>query len=200
MDDELIEEKLDNPLIVHKENDASYQEIASEVSMSYTHTDEETDAPTLERHRFKKQKKKPKWPWVMLLLVAAVIVAVVVLNKNGYFAKKPTEPENTTRKSYTTQVENKFKGIITVKGTYIFFEGKEVDGISGLDRELRYLESGTTFIVQDEKADASFLNDTVLPLLSKYDIEYTTKYIVSSGLTAKNEKAVATTTSANKSK
>lgn len=193
MKDELMEEKLDNPLVVHKESDASYQEMASEVSMSNTHTDEDVDAPTLERHRFKKEKKRKKWPWVLIILVAAAIVVFVVLHNKGYFDKAPQTTESTTRKSYTTQEENKFEGIITVKGTYIFFEGEEVDGIRGLERKVKYLDAGTSFVVQDEKADSSFLNDDVIPILEKYDIKYTTKYIVSSGLIAKNEKTTQST-------
>ena len=58
MADEIKEEKLDSPLVVHKKGDASYQEEGNEVSMQNTHVDEDSDAPTLERHRFKKEKKK----------------------------------------------------------------------------------------------------------------------------------------------
>ena len=57
MADEIKEEKLDSPLVVHKKGDASYQEENNEVSMQNTHVDEDSDAPTLERHRFKKEKK-----------------------------------------------------------------------------------------------------------------------------------------------
>ena len=60
MADEIKEEKLDSPLVVHKKGDASYQEEGNEVSMQNTHVDEDSDAPTLERHRFKKEKKKKK--------------------------------------------------------------------------------------------------------------------------------------------
>lgn len=197
MDDELMEEKLDNPLVVHKENDASYQEIASEVSMSNTHTDEESEIPTLERHRFRKEKKKKKWPWIFIIIVAAAVVVLVVLHNKGYIDSTPKTTESTTRKSYTTQEENKFEGIITVKGTYIFFEGEEVDGIRGLERKIKYLDAGTSFVVQDEKADSNFLNDDVLPILEKYDIKYTTKYIVSSGLIAENEKNSQSTQAAS---
>lgn len=193
MDDELMEEKLDNPLVVHKESDASYQEMASEVSMSNTHTDEDVDAPTLERHRFRKEKKKKKWPFVLVILIAAVVVILIVLFNKGYISTPQETTESTTRKSYTTQEENKFEGIITVKGTYIFFEGEEVDGIRGLERKVKYLDAGTSFIVQDEKADSNFLNDNVLPILEKYDIKYTTKYIVSSGLISENEKNAQST-------
>ena len=54
MDDEIKEEKLESPLVVHKKDDASYQETAREFDMSSTHTDDEAwDFPTLLRHRFR---------------------------------------------------------------------------------------------------------------------------------------------------
>ena len=56
--EEIKEENLDFPLVVHKKDDASYQEANTEVSMQNTHVDEDSDMPTLERHRFKKEKKK----------------------------------------------------------------------------------------------------------------------------------------------
>ena len=37
MADEIKEEKLDSPLVVHKKGDASYQEEGNEVSMQNTH-------------------------------------------------------------------------------------------------------------------------------------------------------------------
>ena len=58
--EEIKEENLDSPLVVHKKDDASYQEANTEVSMQNTHVDEDSDMPTLERHRFKKEKKKKK--------------------------------------------------------------------------------------------------------------------------------------------
>lgn len=194
MDEELIEEKLDNPLVVHKESDASYQETASEVSMSFTHTEEDTDVPTLERHRFKKKKKDKKWPWILVGLIAVGAAVCIALYYNGFFKLDTSENETTTRKSYITQKENKFEGIITVKSTYIFFEGKEVDGISGLMKEIKYLDAGTKFIVQDEKADSNFLNLDVLPILEQYDIQYEVKHIASSGLMAEKELTTQTTT------
>lgn len=193
MDEDLMEEKLDNPLIVHKESDASYQEVASELSMTYTHTEEDSDAPTLERHRFKKTKKKKKWPWFVVGLIAVVVAVCVALYYNGYFQPKRDETTTTTRKSYTTQQENPYKGIITVKNTYIFFEGEEVDGLEGLIREIKYLDAGTKFIVQNEKADSNFLNFEILPILEQYDIEYEVKYVASSGLMAEKEIAAQQT-------
>ena len=53
--EEIKEENLDSPLVVHKKDDASYQEANTEVSMQNTHVDEDSDMPTLERHRFKKE-------------------------------------------------------------------------------------------------------------------------------------------------
>lgn len=194
MDEELMEEKLDNPLIVHKESDASYQEMASEVSMNFTHIEEESDTPTLERHRFKKKKKSKKWPYVLVgIVVVAVIVCVVLYNK-GYFQSKEEDTTETTRKSYTSETVNEFENIITVKNTYIFFEGEEVDGLEGLIKEIKYLDKGTKFTVQDEGADSNFLNFDVLPILSQYGIEYEVKHIISSGLMA--EKELTTTTTA----
>ena len=64
-----------DPLIVHKEGDASYQPDAVEDGMTATHTEDELEAPTIERHRFRKKKKNHKSAYVLiLLLVAAVAV------------------------------------------------------------------------------------------------------------------------------
>lgn len=61
-------------------------------------------------------------------------------------------------------------------------------GIDGLTREIRYLDAGTQFVVQDDDADDTFLNEEVLPLLSDYGIDVTeVRYVVSSGLTSKYE-------------
>lgn len=49
-----------SPLIVHKEGDASYQPDAVEDGMTATHTEDELEAPTIERHRFRKKKKNHK--------------------------------------------------------------------------------------------------------------------------------------------
>lgn len=199
MDEDLKEEKLDNPLIVHKESDASYQETASEVSMSFTHTEDDSDMPTLERHRFKKTKKKKKWPWILVGVIAVVVAACVALYYNGYFKTESNDTTTTTRKSYTTQAVNEYEGIITVKNTYIFFEGKEVDGIQGLIKEIKYLDPGTYFVVQDEKADSNFLNFDVLPILEQYNIKYDVKYVASSGLMAEKELTTQQTTQAQTS-
>ena len=182
MADEIKEEKLDSPLVVHKKGDASYQEEGNEVSMQNTHVDEDSDAPTLERHRFKKEKKKKKWPYVLAVIVVAAVVVIAVLVNNGTInlSKKETT-------SYTTDVVNPFKDTITIKGTYIFYEGTELDDIGSLEREIKYQDADKTFNVQDEHADSNFLNKEVLPLLTKYKMKYNVTHIQSSGLISKYE-------------
>lgn len=190
MDEKNMEERLDSPLIVHKKSDASYQETASEVAMSSTHTDEEgADTATLERHRFRKEKKKRKWPFVLLVLIVIAVGVLCALKYGGVLNIIPkettTQPPSTS--NYVTQAENKFEGVIVVKGTYIFFEGNEVDGLEGLEREIKYLDAGTSFEIWEEKADSNFLNFEVLTLLSQYDIKYEITHKVSTGLVSKYE-------------
>ncbi|MGN1123026.1 MAG: hypothetical protein ACI4RR_01680 [Eubacterium sp.] len=185
MEEEIKEEILDSPLIVHKKTDASYQETASEVGMQTTHIDEDSsDEPTLERHRFKKKKKKKKWPYVLIALIVIAVAVLAVLFNKGVISLHQKESTTAPRKSYTTQAENKFENTITIKGTYLFFEGQEIDGIGELEREIKYLDKGTKFVVQDENANSDFLNFEVLSLLSKYEMEYDITHIVSSGLTS----------------
>lgn len=201
MDNEKNDLQLDSPLVVHKESDASYQPVQDVNGMTATHTEDELDAPTIERHRFKKKKKSGKGGYIFLLIIVAAVAVCSALYFTGTYdfgIHKETTTEETTRKSYTTQQVNKFEGIITVKGTYIFFEGSEVDGIEGLTREIKYLDPGTKFAVQDENADSNFLNYEILPLLADYQISYEVTHIVSSGLTSKYEKTTAKTTSATK--
>lgn len=193
MEEEIKEERLDSPLVVHKKSDASYQETATEVTMNATHTDDETsDMPTLERHRFRKEKKKKKWPYVLIVLIAIVMAVLCALIYSDVIPVREKETTTQTTRSYTTQKTNEFKGIITVKGTYIFFEGTEVDGIKGLEKEIKYLDNGTKFEIQDENADSNFLNYEVLSLLSKYNFDYEITHIVSSGLKSKYENVQTT--------
>ena len=181
------DEHLDSPLVVHKVTDASYHETENNVDVNATHIEEET--ATLERHRFKKEKKSSKWPIILTFLVV-VIAVFCYLYFSGSLAgiglgtaQTTTEPET---QAYTL-LENPYEGIITVKGTYIFFEGEEVDGIEGLESEVRYLDSGASFVIQDEDADSTFLYEEVLPLLQQYGIQTEVRYVVSSGLTSRYE-------------
>lgn len=187
MANEYHDEHLDSPLVVHKVTDASYHETENNVDVNVTHIEEET--ATLERHRFKKEKKSSKWPIILTFLVV-VIAVFCYLYFSGSLAgiglgtaQTTTEPET---QEYTLP-ENPYEGIITVKGTYIFFEGEEVDGIEGLESEVRYLDSGASFVIQDEDADSTFLYEEVLPLLQQYGIQTEVRYVVSSGLTSRYE-------------
>lgn len=190
MSQEIKDKVLDSPLVVHKPSDASYQETANEVTMCATHTDEEAeDVPTLQRHRFRKEKKKKKSPFIFLAVIAVLVAVFTALAYNGIIpVGNKTTTESTTQRSYTTKEANSFEGIITIKSTYIFFEGEEVNGLEGLEKKIKYLPKGTKFVVQDEDADSNFLNFEVLSLLSNYNIDYDIKHIVSSGLKSKYEK------------
>lgn len=182
MEDEIREERLDSPLVVHKKDDASYQETAGEVDMSVTHEDEDSNVPTLERHRFRKEKKSHNGVWIFIAVIAIAVAVVCALVYSGKISFKEKETTTQPERTYVAQEENKFEGIITIKDTYIFFEGTEVDGLSGLEREIKYLDPGTKFTVQDEHANSDFLNLDVLSMLSKYEIDYEITHIVSSGL------------------
>lgn len=185
MSAEFEEEKLDSPLIVHKVTDASYIDTAVKVDVEYTHNDE--GKATLERHRYKKVKKKKKWPYFLML--AVIIVAVAC---GFYFrgTKDPVDNKTTdpvTDNNVTINIEDRFNNVITVKGTYIFFEGEEVEGLNGLEKEIKYLDKSNVITVQDESADQLFLAEEILPLLDSYGFKYETKFIISSGLKSQYE-------------
>lgn len=188
MSDEL--EKLDSPLVVHKETDASYHETANIDIISTTNKVEE-NTTNLVRHRFRKKKKKKGKILLYLILFIVIIVSVlcglyfsgVIGNKE----EKTTEPS--TDKTYVSVPENKFEGVITVKGSYIFFEGEEIDGVAELERVVKYLDTNTAFVIQDEEADPVLLSQEIIPLLDKYSIKHDEpKFIISSGLISKYEK------------
>lgn len=187
-----FDEKLDSPLVVHKETDASYEENNTELDVNITHIDEDT--ATLERHRFKKVKKKSKAPYVIcaVLIIAAVLAGLYFGGVIPNFFDKGETTVPVSDNSESTTEENRFKGIITVKGTYLFFEGKEINGTEELISEIKYSDENTSFIIQDENADSTFLNDEILPVLTSYNIQYEVKYIVSSGLMSVNETTEST--------
>lgn len=188
-------EHLDSPLVVHKVTDASYHETENIVDVDATHVEEDT--ATLERHRFRKEKKSSKWP-IIITFIVVVVAVFCYLYFSGSLAGIGLGTATTTTEPATeeyTLPANPYDGIITVKGTYIFFEGTEVDGIEGLQREVRYLDSGTSFVVQDEDADSTFLYEEILPLLEQYGIEAEVRYVVSSGLTSRYETTTAAQTS-----
>lgn len=201
MEEDIKEEiKLDSPLVVHKEGDASYQECASDFDMNATHTDEDSDVPTLQRHRFRKEKKSKKGLWIILCLIAVVVAVFCALIQSGTISLKTPEPTTKVERTYTTQKQNDFSGIITIKGFYIFFEGEEIDGVQALEKELKYIDKNKKFIIQDENANNNFLNYDILPLFTKYEIKYETTHIVSSGLKSKYETTTKSTTTTTTTK
>ncbi len=156
---------LDSPLVVHKKGDYSYEEKTDDYEMNETHTGEER--PTLKRHRFKKEKKKSKLPYVIitLIVILAAVFAALYYTGNITFGPKETTTKPTTE-STTEDLLVKYKGTIVVKGTYIFVDGKEVNGIEGLQDALKYEDPSPTayeIIVEDENTE--FLNLEVLALL-----------------------------------
>ncbi len=186
-----FEDKLDSPFVVHKETDASYEKNDNELDVNITHI--EGSGATLERHRFKKTKKKSKAPYFIcaLIVVAAVVAGLyyggIIPN---FFEKETTVPEESENNVSTTEA-NKFEGVITVKGTYLFFEGKEINGTEELINEIKYIGTDKKFIVQDENADSNYLNNEILPVLTSYNIQYEVKYIISSGLVSSKETTAA---------
>ena len=192
-------EKLDSPLIVHKETDASYHETANIDVISTTNKAEENET-NLVRHRFRKKKKKSKAPYFILLIVIIVSVLCGLYFSGVIGNKERNTTEPATNKTYAEVPENRFEGIITVKGTYIFFEGEEVEGTADLERTLKYLDKGTTFVIQDEDAEQVLLYQEIIPLLDKYEINHEEpKYIISSGLHSKYEKTESTSSASTQS-
>ena len=160
--------KLDNPLVVHKKSDASYQEDASAYEMNQTHNEEAK--PTLERHRFKKEPKKKGNSITVLLLVlilcAGVFAGLYYTNHLPFQKEKVTTTQAVTEES-TTDIVQKYQGTIVIKDTYIFVNGLEVNGIEGLQKTIKYDEaSPTAFEIIDEHANTDFLNYDVYPLLT----------------------------------
>lgn len=169
MSDEIREEQLDAPLVVHKKSDSSYQDGGINVDMNETHIEEEKK-PTLERHRFKKDpnKKSNKAPVAILIIViiAVVFCALYFTGNISFVNKSATKTTTETSTETTTSLEEAYAGTIVVKGTYIFVDAQEVDGIEGLQEALKYTDKSTTaYKIIDESADSNFLNNNVLPLL-----------------------------------
>ena len=190
---EELEQKLDSPLVVHKPNDASFQDSTNEVDVNITHIEE--DSATLERHRFKKVKKKKKFPYGVIIVVIIVAVVAALYYKGiipNFIKKESTTAADNDVSQSSTEV-NKFEGIITVKGTYLFYEGQEISGSEALIDKIKYLDTSKKFIVQDENADSTFLNNEILPVLAEYGINYEVKHIISSGLMSAEETTTSTT-------
>lgn len=192
-------EKLDSPLVVHKETDASYLETAN-IDIVSTAKKIEENKTSLVRHRFKKNKKKSKLPYFLLLIVVIASVLCGLYFGGVIGNKEENTTEKPTNKTYAEIPENRYEGIITIKGTYIFFEGEELNDTAELERKLKYLDTNTTFVIQDEDADSVLLSQEIIPLLDKYGVKHEEpKFIISSGLKSKYEKTSDNTSAASES-
>lgn len=197
---DIVEEALDAPLVVHKKSDASYQDGVTNVDMNETHIT--NDKPTLERHRFKKdpnQKSNKPILIVVIIIVLAVAFGVLYLTGNISFDnKKETTVKQTTTET-TTSIEEAYAGTIVVKGMYIFVDGVEVDGIEGMQDALRYTDKSTTaYQIIDEDANSDLLNNGVLPTLMEigfYDENTEIIHKGYTGLMAAEETTITTTES-----
>lgn len=197
---DILEEALDAPLVVHKKSDASYQDGVTNVDMNETHI--ANDKPTLERHRFKKDpNQKSNKPILIVIFVIVLAVAFGVLYLTGNISfdnKKETTVKQTTTET-TTSIEEAYAGTIVVKGMYIFVDGVEVDGIEGMQDALRYTDKSTTaYQIIDEDANSDLLNNGVLPTLMEigfYDENTEIIHKGYTGLMAAEETTITTTES-----
>ncbi|MGN0531569.1 MAG: hypothetical protein ACI4IN_02085 [Eubacterium sp.] len=205
MEDNKIDEIVENPLVVHKESDSSYQKSTDDYTMDDTHFEDEM--PTLERHRFKKeQNKNNKAPFIIALIIIVAASVLGALYLTGVIGNKDVDTTTikaSTTREQTTTLQEAYKDTIVVKKTYIFVDGEEVDGIDGLQSALKYETPNTTrYTIIDEDADPSFLNDNVLPILFQMKF-YDEKTIIThkniTGLVAEDEKTTVPTTKKQKS-
>jgi len=184
-------QKLDNPFVVHKKGDASYDESSMPVQMADTHI--EDDSPTLRRHRFRKEKKSHGGLIAVLIIIVILAGAFSALYFTGNitFGEKQTTTKKVTTTEEVTSIEEAYQGTIVVKGTYIFVDGVEVDGINGLQNALEYEEKSTTaYTIIDENANSDFLNFEILPILQQmgfYDTDTVITHKASTGLIAEAE-------------
>lgn len=186
-------EQLDNPFVVHKESDASYNGCPNLNMLTETRDDEDDVRPTIERHRFKKKKKNPnKTKTITIVLLSAVVivcVCVVVYFVRGAVSQNPTNSEPETE-TVTESLRERFRNTVTVQGTTIFFEGEEMTDVAELRNYLSLLPSDTQVIIQDEHADTDFfqtVQETVYACGFEKDPDV--EYIESSGLVAQSSES-----------
>lgn len=139
-------------------------------------------------------------PYFILLIVVIASVLCGLYFGGVIGNKEENTTEKPTNKTYAEIPENRYEGIITIKGTYIFFEGEELNDTAELERKLKYLDTNTTFVIQDEDADSVLLSQEIIPLLDKYGVKHEEpKFIISSGLKSKYEKTSDNTSAASES-
>lgn len=184
-------QQLDNPLVVHKESDASYNGCPNLQMLTQTR-DEDEVRPTIERHRYKKKKKNPnRAKAITIVLLSAVVivcVCVVVYFVRGNVAQRTPDDGESTSESTTESLQERFRNTITVQGTTIFFEGEEMTDVAELRNYLSLLPLDTQVIIQDEHADTAFLQtvqETVYACGFEKDPDV--QYIQSSGLVPQSE-------------
>lgn len=176
-------ERLDSPLVVHKETDESYY--GTGVVLTDATHDSQESAPTIERHRFQKDKKEKtnKFPIVLMIVILIAAAAAAVLIKFDVInIDLQSREKSTADASVSSEAENPFKNTITVQGMYIFYEGIQMQDIYALQKQIQYLPQSTELTVQDENANSDLLNYNVMPLLQSLGLNYTVTYVKSTGL------------------
>lgn len=162
-------DNLDNPLVVHNKNDASYYNSNENNQMNETLVIENENI--LKRHRFKKDKSKKNNKWIVLLVIVVILAGAfcaLYFTGNITFGEKETTTHQTTTAETTTSGADAYKGTIVVKEFAIFVDGVEVDGISGLQSAISYLEpSQTAFVIINDRGDDDYFNNEVLPILTE---------------------------------
>lgn len=204
MEDKLINddavEELCSPLVVHKKGDASYGENTVSIDVNETH-ENENEMPTLKRHRFRKEKNKNGNKALIVIAVLFVIIAAVFcalyFTGNISFDEKVAKTTKQTTTQQTTSLQEKYANTIVIKGTFIFVNGVEVDGIKGLQDALEYEDKSTTaYSIINENANDSFVNYNVLPLLSDMGFYDENTVVTHQGYTGLIAKAEETTNKA----
>lgn len=186
------EEMLDSPLVVHKKSDASYKDGVTHIEMNDTH--DEDEGPTLQRHRFRKDPNKKSKKGIIIPIIIVIIVAVfcaLYFTGNISFDKNETTTTTETTAEVTTSIEEAYQGTIVIKDTFIFVDGYEVNGITGLQNELKYVDpSETAYKIILENENADFYNFDVLEILTKlgfYGVNTVVEHTPRTGLMAQSE-------------
>ena len=196
--EEEVNVDLESPLVVHKQGDTSFLSELENSSDDDEEEDDDNGEATLTRHRFRKEKKKGGKGILFLFLVLVIVAVIAALYFTGNLS---FSPQNTTTAATTediidddestTSLQDKYKGTIVVKGTYIFVDGQEVDGIEGLQSAIEYEDKSTTaYTIIDEGANKDFFNYDVLDILTKlgfYGKDTKTEHVANTGLIAAAE-------------
>ena len=103
---------------------------------------------------------------MIIVIIVAVFCGLYFTGNISFGKNDMTKTTKETTTETTTSLEEAYAGTIVVKGTYIFVDAVEVNGIEGLQEALKYTDKSTTaYKIIDESADSDFLNNNVLPIL-----------------------------------